>query len=121
MLTFTFILIILAATFHEIATKNLEAISSLTVAATAHGIDTQQSWPFVTLSAFQHRALTVRSLSGALLLTMNPIVTAEQRDEWLTYSTITEAGWHDEGMGTYTLYMQQDIHSVPVIYNQQIN
>lgn len=96
----TYILTSLTATFHQIATKNLDAISTLTVAATAHGLDNEQTWPFVTLSAFQHRALTVRSLSGALLLTMNPIVSLEQKEAWENYSFYSEAAaWHAEGLG----------------------
>ena len=77
---------ILAATFQQIAQNRLGALSSLTVATTAHALDHHNEWPFMTLSWFQHRALTTRSLSGALLVTFNPYVTPDMRGKWENYS-----------------------------------
>jgi hypothetical protein len=86
-------------TFHHIAEERLGAVSSLTVAATAHGIDHHNDWPFMTLSWFQHRALTTRTLSGALLLTINPLVTEDKREQWENYSFYSEDSlWHQEGL-----------------------
>ncbi|GKY96337.1 hypothetical protein MPSEU_000593400 [Mayamaea pseudoterrestris] len=86
-------------TFHNIAQEKLGALSSLTVAATAHGVDTGSHWPFLSLSYFQHRAITTRTLSGALLITMNPLVTQKMRSEWESYSfNSTDAAWHSEGL-----------------------
>ena len=86
-------------TFHHIAQERLGAVSSLTVAATAHGIDNDNNWPYMTLSWFQHRALTTRSLSGALLVTLNPLVTQDQRADWEDYSFNSEdANWHQQGL-----------------------
>ena len=86
-------------TFHHIAEERLGAVSSLTVAATAHGIDNDSNWPYMTLSWFQHRALTTRSLSGALMVTLNPLVYEEQRVNWEDYSFNSEdANWHQEGL-----------------------
>jgi hypothetical protein len=87
------------ATFTEIATSRLGAISSLTVAATAHSIDHEKDWPFVTLSWFQHRALTVRLLSGATFISINPIVNDADRRAWEDYSwNSSDSGWHQEGL-----------------------
>lgn len=87
------------ATFHHIAEERLGAISALSVAATAHSIDHQKDWPFITLSWFQQRALTIRSLSGTILLTLNPLVTLDQRAAWENYSFYSEdSRWHEEGL-----------------------
>ncbi|GKY96213.1 hypothetical protein MPSEU_000581200 [Mayamaea pseudoterrestris] len=85
----------LLETFHHIAEGKLGAVSSLTVAATAHALDSNTSYPFTTLSAFQHRAIPTRAISGALLVTMHPLVTLEQRNEWEQYSFHGDAAqWH---------------------------
>ena len=89
----------LLATFQQIAQQRLGAISSLTVATTAHSLDHTEPWPFMTLSWFQHRTLTTRSLSGALLITLNPLVTEDDRAEWEDYSfNSADAHWHTEGI-----------------------
>ena len=63
----------------------MAAISGLGVAASAYGIDSQSSWPFVTISNFQERAGNARTLSGALFVTINPLVSGEQFDPWERY------------------------------------
>jgi hypothetical protein len=68
--------------FMEIPQQKIGAISSLKVALVAHGVDHARSWPFVTLSSFQQRSASVRSLSNALFVAMHPIVTDANRDEW---------------------------------------
>ncbi|GKY96214.1 hypothetical protein MPSEU_000581300 [Mayamaea pseudoterrestris] len=89
----------LLATFQQIAQSRLGALSSLTVAMTAHALDHENEWPEMSLSWFQHRALTTRALSGALLVTTNPLVSSGERDEWEAYSfTSEDAGWHEEGL-----------------------
>jgi uncharacterized membrane protein len=82
--------------FEDIVTQKLGALSSLGVAVIAHGVDLDQTWPFVTLSAFQPRSATARSLSGAVYLSINPIVSYAQRAEWEEY-VVEEAGWITEG------------------------
>jgi hypothetical protein len=82
--------------FEDIVTQKLGALSSLSVAVIAHGADLNQTWPFVTLSAFQPRSATARSLSGAVYLSINPIVSDAQRAEWEEY-VVEEAGWITEG------------------------
>ena len=90
---------ILPATFQQIAEERLGAVSSLTVATTAHSLDNTEPWPFMTLTWFQQRTLTTRSLSGALLITLNPLVTENMRSEWEDYSFNSEdASWHQEGL-----------------------
>jgi hypothetical protein len=103
----------LSDTFQDIAHSRIGAISSLTVATTAHAVDhlKQNPWPYMTLSWFQQRALTTRALSGAIFLTLNPFVTNETiRKSWENYSfNSPDANWHSDGMSyqkelNYSLY-----------------
>jgi hypothetical protein len=79
--------------FMGIPQKKIGAISSLKVALVAHGVDHARSWPFVTLSSFQQRSASVRSLSKALFVAMHPIVTDANRDEWEHYVTEEDSYW----------------------------
>jgi hypothetical protein len=71
--------------FDAIKTDRISALSSLAVAAIAHGVDHSRSWPFVALSSFQQRSLTARSNSGILQVSINTFVPEEKRDEWERY------------------------------------
>lgn len=71
--------------FHGIASSRLSSIAGLGVATIAHGVDHSREWPFVGLSSFQHRSMTVREQSGALYVQLNPVVQVDQRTEWETF------------------------------------
>jgi hypothetical protein len=79
--------------FLDIPRQKIGAISSLNVAAIAHGVDHVRSWPFVTLSSFQERSASVRSQSDALFVAMLPIVTDANRDEWEHYVSGEDSYW----------------------------
>ena len=52
------------------------------------------SWPYVTLSSFQHRASTARKQSGALLIHINPEVDVGLREDWETFTVEdSDASW----------------------------
>ncbi len=85
--------------FEEIMIE-MSAVSGLAVAATTHAeqltmlYDTLSEqfieefpidWPFVTLPNFQERAGNVRSLSGAIYISINPIVQADELPLWESY------------------------------------
>jgi hypothetical protein len=82
--------------FEDIVTQKMGAISSVGVAAIAHGVDHKRDWPFLTLSSFQERSATARSLSGALFVSINPLVKETERDEWEKF-VVKEAGWISAG------------------------
>jgi hypothetical protein len=82
--------------FEDIVTQKMGAISSVGVAAIAHGVDLDREWPFVTLSSFQERSATARSLSGALFVSINPLVKETERAEWEKF-VVEEAGWISAG------------------------
>jgi hypothetical protein len=80
--------------FTEIV-KTMGAISGLGVAISAHSQNTaSEKWPFVTLSNFQERAGNARTLSGALYVSINPIVdTKEELDKWEEYVLSDRNQW----------------------------
>jgi hypothetical protein len=60
----------------------ISAVSGLAVIATADAEDRGQEWPFVTLNAFQEKAKNARDLSGAIYISLNPIVQSDQLVDW---------------------------------------
>lgn len=84
--------------FRGIVKQKLGAISSVGVAIIAHGVDHLRSWPFVTLSSFQQRSSTARSLSGALFVSISPYVNDTHRSEWEKYVVSNDSYWIREGM-----------------------
>jgi hypothetical protein len=92
----------------DIANEKMGAAGSLVVAIVAHGLSVQDSWPFSTLSSFQERASSVRKLSGALYIGLNPLVTEADRKVWEYYSNYhPDAGWYEEGRA-YQRYLDLD-------------
>lgn len=82
------------SSFVDIVKIKLGAISTLGVAMMAFGDgENDRAWPFVTLPKFQQRASAVRSQSGALYVHVNPMVTLEQRKDWMNYASSQENQW----------------------------
>jgi len=55
-------------------------------------------WPFVTTPSFQERVGNVRSLSGSIYVSINPIVTQEELPLWESYVQSKANKWIDEGL-----------------------
>jgi hypothetical protein len=79
--------------FIDIVDSKLATVSSLGVAAIAHGVDHTNAWPFVTLSRFQQRAATAREESGALYVHINPMVSESDRQEWEEFVVGEDSDW----------------------------
>jgi uncharacterized membrane protein len=79
--------------FIDIVDSKLAAVTSLGVAATAHGVDHTRTWPFVTLSSFQQRSATARDQSGSLYVHINPMVNESDRQEWEDFVVGEDASW----------------------------
>jgi hypothetical protein len=74
--------------------ENVLTITSVGVAATAFGLDHNETrWPFHTMSSFQQRAATARQESGALFISINPIVTDDDRYGWEEYVARNNEKW----------------------------
>lgn len=79
----------LSGVFHKIT-----SINSVGVAATAFGLDhSDEKWPFHTMTSFQQQASTARLVSGALYISVNPVVTDIKRDAWEEYSARDSDQW----------------------------
>lgn len=78
----------------------MSAVSGLAVAATTHleqvktlyedlpenyTIDFPVDWPYVTMPSFQERAGNVRSLSGAIYVSINPVIDKSELPVWESY------------------------------------
>ena len=79
--------------FEAIGRNRISQLGSLAVASIAHGVDHSRSWPFVTLSSFQQRAYTTKVNSGLLEVSLNPLVSEEDREEWEEYVVSEDAYW----------------------------
>jgi hypothetical protein len=84
--------------FEAIKTERISGLSSLGVAAIAHGIDHSKNWPFVTLSSFQERAFTMRSNSDVLQVSLHNLVTEDNRDQWEEYTVSSASQWIDNAI-----------------------
>ena len=68
------------------------SISSLGIAATVHGLEHSDSpWPFMTLSAFEQRSATTRKISGSYFVSIEPLVTDNDRIKWEQYVVRNES------------------------------
>jgi type II secretory pathway pseudopilin PulG len=51
------------------------------------------NWPFITLQNFKERAANARYLSGALSISLCPLVNVENREQWELYVNGPESAW----------------------------
>jgi hypothetical protein len=58
------------------------SVSGLAVGETAHSIDHDLPFPFMTMTNFQEKAGNARSLSKALYVTISMLVTKKQLPAW---------------------------------------
>eukprot|EP00934_Nitzschia_sp_Nitz4_P004266 Nitzschia sp. Nitz4//scaffold216_size36101//31917//35797//NITZ4_007786-RA/size36101-snap-gene-0.13-mRNA-1//1//CDS//3329542209//4256//frame0 len=88
----------------------ISAVSGLAVAATAHSQDANEVWPFITLSNFQERAGSAIALSGAVFLSISPLVQTEELALWEEYVRSDENAWIDEGLSYQQAKGLNDFH-----------
>jgi hypothetical protein len=84
-------------TFFFNARQRLQALTGLTNQVTSHALNTNATFPFVTLPDYERRASTTLQLAEVVAIVMYPIVTTEQRDAWAAYS-VKNQGWVNEGL-----------------------
>ena len=89
--------------------NDLSSIAGLCTAATTDGISDEAEWPFVTMPRFHERATNVRFTSGAMLLSIAPLVQHDlvevwdeyvqgEKSNWINESTLLQGPtFHDEG------------------------
>ena len=77
-------------------TSDLSAVAGLSTAATTDGLSDEAEWPFVTMPRFHERAANVRFTSGAMLLSMAPLVHHDLVEVWDEYVQGEDSAWIDE-------------------------
>jgi hypothetical protein len=77
--------------------QKIAAIAALGVTFTLSALETNRTWPFVTMNKFQQRSASARTLSGSYSFGLVPIVTDENRLDWEAYS-VANRGWLEEGL-----------------------
>jgi hypothetical protein len=74
----------------------IDMINAVGMAATIQGMNEDLNttyWPFVTLPSFEQRVASAKASSGALLMSLMPIVSENDRDEWEFYSVEKGTTW----------------------------
>jgi hypothetical protein len=71
--------------FDAIRTDRMATLANLAIAAIAHGVDHSRDWPFVSLSFYQQRAFVTKRESGAIQVSIAPLVTEDNRLSYEEY------------------------------------
>jgi len=82
--------------FEDILQQRIASIAALGVTITASAMETNSTWPFVTVNRFQERSASARALSAAVTLQLIPIITDETRAGWERYAMENDQ-WVVEG------------------------
>jgi hypothetical protein len=72
--------------------STMYAIDAMSIAATADALQTNSSWPFVTMRDFDLLGKSALALADVLFISMNPLVELEERQEWEEYA-LTNLDW----------------------------
>mmetsp|Transcript_18031 Transcript_18031/g.27936 ORF Transcript_18031/g.27936 Transcript_18031/m.27936 type:complete len:1210 (-) Transcript_18031:105-3734(-) len=75
----------------------IAAVSGMAVAASGEVLGQKEQWPFVTIPNFQERAGNARTLSGAIYLSINPVVATDQLPDWEKYIRGQVNSWIEDG------------------------
>jgi class 3 adenylate cyclase len=74
----------LTTEFQTVAVRRLGAIASFASSITSNTVNTNATWPFVTVPHYEAQVRHVAELANLQTLAFAPIVSTEQRDEWET-------------------------------------
>jgi hypothetical protein len=87
----------IADSFEARLRHTIAAIDNYALVSSTQQDDDIDNWPLVTARKFEVRGASSRSLAGAGLLTVLPLVTPEHRAAWENYS-VNNTGWVQEGL-----------------------
>jgi hypothetical protein len=78
---------VIDAVENQLARKVSAVDDSLRIAAvTSHALNTNASWPFVTIPDYDLRAESARDLGDEFSVALHPLVSLDDREEWGQYS-----------------------------------
>jgi hypothetical protein len=81
------------------AQNRLEAVGALTTQIQAHAINSNSTWPFVTVPFFEEQVDVMKSLTDAFGVLLFPVVSNVVRAEWEAYS-LQNVHWINESFAT---------------------
>jgi hypothetical protein len=94
-------------TFSLNAERRLEALQAFSQQITSYALHSNSTWPFVTLPDFERHAAYTLQLAEVVALLTFPIITAETRADWQTYS-VANQGWLVEGLSIQHAIQDED-------------
>jgi hypothetical protein len=77
--------------------RTLGIADSFALGLVSYATHTNQKWPFVTLPDFGKRSAKIRTLAKGKVISIYPLVTLEQREQWQNYS-LQHDDWVQEGL-----------------------
>jgi hypothetical protein len=97
---------------HINAKQKLEAVASIAGIVQAHAINSNSTWPFVTVPFFEEHVLATKSLTNAYGLALFPIVSDANRRKWENYS-VENRGWINESYAAQRDLLENDKSEIP--------
>jgi class 3 adenylate cyclase len=85
----------IAENFNDRMHANLLALDSFSISSTSYALNTENSWPMITVPDFAIRSWTTRQEMKAETLGLLPIVTTDKRQEWENYA-MDNQNWIEE-------------------------
>jgi hypothetical protein len=89
----------------------MEATNGLAQVFTSEAINTNSTWPFVTLSSFEVYVRNTRAQGSSELIVIAPLVNETQIEAWNDYA-IAHQGWIDESFQEYN-HGRDDLSPIP--------
>lgn len=93
------------------AQHKLEAMGAIAMQIQAHAINSNSTWPFVTMPFFEDIVMSMKSLTDAYGVYWFPIVKPQLKEAWENYS-VEHRFWIDESYAA-----QRDVYGVDGLFN----
>ena len=95
--------------FHDTVERNIGAASAVSTEITSYAIQSNSTFPFVTLPEFELAGSHLRQQSGSHIVHWLPLVTDEDRDDWEQYAYENRFHIEDSFQNDMLHRTQQDI------------
>lgn len=76
----------IAEAFHDTVERNIGAASALSTEITSYALESNSTFPFVTLPDFELKGSHLRQQSGSHIVHWLPLVTDDKREDWEEYA-----------------------------------
>lgn len=89
----------------------LGAVDNLGVLYTSYARTSESRWPYVTISEFEFRGASAKSLANTELVSFLPLITDATRQNWESYSR-DSSSWVQDGMNQQSANNAQNVFAV---------